>query len=147
MPNVEHIQEVLSFWQLYRYFQTAVDLWPVHGTCCDWAVSCRFYDRNCTFYTHSVYIWKLSDQWRISSLITSSSLKYPLTLKFKLLPAKLRFTFDQFEFLFRLHSAPAGIWSSIIFEASYWEFTCCKFSATNQSNSVFNWSYWFRILI
>ena len=37
----------------YRYFQSAVDMWPVHGTRAMTAL-CRCYDTICTLYTHSV---------------------------------------------------------------------------------------------
>ena len=83
--------------QFIVIFQTAVDMWPMHGT---YVTELRrvvaMIEIVLSVYTFG--LWEWSDQWRISSLITSSFPKYPLTLK--LPPVKLRFSFDQFELLF-----------------------------------------------
>ena len=66
-----------------------------------------------------------------SSHITSASLKYSFTMKYT---ASQTLFIVRFEFC--LHWAPRKNMELENFQTCYWEFSCCKFSATNQSNSV-----------
>ena len=57
----------------------AVNMWPVHGTCFVTELR-RCYDEICTLL-NTFSLWEWSGKWKRSSLITSSSLKYPFTVK------------------------------------------------------------------
>ena len=100
----------------------------------------RCSDIICTLHTFS--LWEWSDQWRISPLITSYSMKYPFTLKL----SPVNSVYRSVSFKVCLYSAPRTNTDLEKFEARYWEFSCRKFKRlTNQIPCYY--SYWFRICI
>ena len=90
-------------------------MWSVHGTCCDWAASCRWYDRIFTFYTHSIHIRSLRMDWSIMN-------KFLYLIFFPKIPTYFGITANQTSFLVRsvwifvYIGRRAGIPSSIMFK-------------------------------
>ena len=119
--------------QFIVIFQTAVNMWPMHVP-----VHAMTEVRHVVAMIEivlSIHIRSLRMEWSMKN-------KFPYHILFPEIPTYFKITASQTLFLtrsvwtFLYMGLRAGIPSSIIFEARYWEFTCSKFSATNQSNSV-----------
>ena len=107
-------------------------------TCCDCVVSLLWYN---LYFIYTFNVWEWSKQWRISSLITSSSLKYPLSLK--LPPIKLFIVLSVLN-LFTLGAAHEYQTRKIFkHDIEYLHFSNFQL-LTHQI--AFYYSYWFRML-
>ena len=72
-------------------------------TCCDCVASLLWQN---LYFIYTFNLWEWSYQWRISSLITSSSLKYPLSLKLPPIKLCLSHGLSLGQFWTCLHWAP-----------------------------------------